>query len=120
VTCAEAAYGGHLEVLHWLRLPMGRGYVLEGGAGRAPRGATVVADKRLPVERVDVLDRGGIRAPRNTTVGSLEQLPVGRVYVRVRGAGRPPRGASVVARERLPVEPANAHRSEIEQASRVV
>ena len=120
VTCAEAAYGGHLEVLHWLRLPTGRGYVLEGGAGRAPRGATVVADKRLPVERVDVLDRGGIRAPRNTTVGSLEQLPVGRVYVRVRGAGRPPRGASVVARERLPVEPANAHRSEIEQASRVV
>ena len=87
-TCAWAAKYGHLEVLKWAR---------ENGcpwdewtcanAARPPRGAEVGARERLPVGRGDVRVRGVGRPPRDAEVGARERVPVGRVDVRVRAAG---------------------------------
>ena len=77
--------------------------MLMGGAGRAPRGAAVVARERMSVEREDVRARGVGRASRGATVGACERMSVGHNHVLVRGVARAPRGASVGARERMSV-----------------
>ena len=69
------------------RLPDGWGALLEGGGGRASRGAEVVARERLPVGRKHVHVRAVGRAPRCAAVVACERMPVGRVDVRVRGEG---------------------------------
>ena len=48
--CAAAAADGELEVLKFLRLPMGRDDVRERGKRRTPRGAEVGSRERLPLE----------------------------------------------------------------------
>jgi len=46
---AGAARAGHLEVLRWAWVRVGRGDVLRRRLGRAPAGAAVGTGARLPV-----------------------------------------------------------------------
>ena len=81
-TCANAAGGGHLDVLQWARA---NGCPWDKWT---PRCVAVGARERLPVGHGYVHEGGGRRAPRCAAVGAVERLPVGRGYVRVCGEMR--------------------------------
>ena len=85
-TCRGAAECGHLEVLKWARdngCPWDENTC--ESAARPPRGAEVGARERLPVGQEDVRGSGGVRPPRCAEVGARERLPVGRVDAPTRG-----------------------------------
>ena len=89
VTCAFAAYYGHLGAVG--RENGCRGTVRAFAAFFGPRGAEVGARERLPMGRVDVRV-GGEGATSRCCSGRAERLPRGTMRrTRVGGAGRPPR-----------------------------
>jgi hypothetical protein len=81
-TCANAAGGGHLDVLQWARA---NGCPWDKWT---PRCVAVGARERLPVGHGYVHEGGGRRAPRCAAVGAVERRTVGRRYVRVCGEMR--------------------------------